>query len=139
MNEAQFDDVVSGLYRAATGATSWAKALDPVAEMFRARLAVIHRVDSANHCLLAQESGGEAGIEDGVLQYIREYHLVDPRRQHLFSAEIVLKDGPDQQDGSAARTARRGQGNAREAARAKRPRASRRSNRRLNRYCTWPR
>ena len=38
MTETQFDEVVSGVYRAATGAATWNSALDAVAMMFRSRL-----------------------------------------------------------------------------------------------------
>ena len=87
--EASFDSTVSAVYRAATGDLSWPQALEQVAALFGAKLAVLHHVDLQDRRLLSLQSAGDAAIEDVVLQYVRQYHLVDPRRAQLLDPNIV--------------------------------------------------
>lgn len=88
--EASFDRTVSAVYSAATGDLSWRQALNEVATLFSARLAALHHVDLRDQRLLAQQSAGDALIEDGVLQYVRQYHRVDPRRVQMLDPAIVV-------------------------------------------------
>jgi DNA-binding CsgD family transcriptional regulator/PAS domain-containing protein len=88
--ERDLDEVVSGLYRAASGEGSWSQPLDMIAKTFRARLAVIQRLDLSEQRLLAHESGAGVELEDGVLQYVRHYHLIDPRRAQLVRGIVPV-------------------------------------------------
>lgn len=89
MREAQVDALVRGVWAAATGETGWVPALDAVARHFGARLAVLHRFDLQDQMALAQEAGGAPNLEDGVLQYLRHYHLQDPRRAQVLDGQVV--------------------------------------------------
>lgn len=93
MREAQVDALVRGVWAAATGAAGWVSALDAVAAHFGARLAVLHRFDLADQRALAQESGGQHNLEDGVLQYLRHYHAHDPRRAQVLEGRVVPHGG----------------------------------------------
>lgn len=90
MTETQLDEIVRGLYEAATGDGGWTQPLDLIAQMFRARLAVIQRVDLQHQQLMAHESGAGAELEDGILQYVRKYHLIDPRRAQLVAGIVPV-------------------------------------------------
>jgi DNA-binding CsgD family transcriptional regulator len=88
-----FDDSVGQLYAAATGALSWPQALQSVAALFGASLAALQRIDLRDQRLLAHQSAGSQAIEDGVLQYVRKYHALDPRRAQLQNPALVLPGG----------------------------------------------
>lgn len=89
MRETEVDALVRGVWAAATGELGWATALDAVAAHFGARLAVLHRFDMVDQRALAQEAGGAPNLEDGVLQYLRHYHLQDPRRAQVLEGRVV--------------------------------------------------
>jgi len=93
MREAAVDALVRGVWAAATGEASWVAALDPVAAHFRARMAVVQRFDLANHRVLAIESGGAPDLEDGVLQYLRQFHQLDTRKASLLEGRLVPHGG----------------------------------------------
>lgn len=93
MREAEVDALVRGVWAAATGETSWVAALDPIAAHFGARMAVVQRFDLANHRVLAVESGGAPDLEDGVLQYLRQYHALDRRKASLLEGRVVPHGG----------------------------------------------
>lgn len=80
----QFDDLVAGFFRAATGAQDWSRALDGVQAAFGARTAVLQSVDLRNGRILSLHDGGPP-MHEGVLAYLREYHRLDPRRAHLLA------------------------------------------------------
>jgi DNA-binding CsgD family transcriptional regulator len=84
-----FDDAVAGIYRAAAGEQDWRQALDPVAALFGARLAILQDVDTQEHRLLALQTSRNADLQDCALQYVRRYHLVDPRRAQLLDPAIT--------------------------------------------------
>lgn len=81
MNDSTFDSIVSDFFRAATGAIDWNCALERVQVAFGARAALLHTLDFATGRLLSLRGGGPH-LEDAVLTYVREYHVIDPRRQH---------------------------------------------------------
>jgi len=83
------DALVRGVWAAATGESDWTSALRAVATHFGARMAVLHRFDTADQRLLAQESGGAHDLQDAVLQYVRQYHLQDPRRAQIVEGRVV--------------------------------------------------
>lgn len=93
MREAAVDALVRGVWAAATGEVSWVQALDPVAAHFRARMAVVQRFDLANQRVLAIESGGAPDLEDGVLQYLRQFHQLDTRKASLLEGRLVPHGG----------------------------------------------
>jgi DNA-binding CsgD family transcriptional regulator/PAS domain-containing protein len=86
----QFDAIVSDLYRAATGAIGWAEALTPLQQAFGARTAVLQTVDLSNGAIVQLDSGGPP-MQAAFLDYLRRWHVQDPRRQHLLSrlGEVV--------------------------------------------------
>lgn len=87
MNDATFDAIVSGFFRAATGAIGWDAALLPVQQAFDARAAVLHTVQPSTGRLLALRHAGP-DLTEAVFAYVREYHAIDPRRAH------ALRQGP---------------------------------------------
>lgn len=93
MREVEVDALVRGVWAAATGEASWVAALDPVAAHFGARMAVVQRFDLANQRVLAIESGGAPDLEDGVLQYLRQFHQLDTRKASLLEGRLVPHGG----------------------------------------------
>ena len=87
MEGARFDELVTGLYRAATGAIGWPAALEPLRQVFGARAAVLHTVDFTHGPRLAALS---CALEDEHMQlceldYLRHWHGLDPRRKRLIA------------------------------------------------------
>jgi len=82
MEERTFDTIVAGLFRAATGAIGWDAALQPVQQAFGARFAVLHTLQPSSGRLLAL-CGAGPGMQEAIFDYVREYHAVDPRSQHV--------------------------------------------------------
>lgn len=80
----QFDAIVSGLYRAATGDIGWSDALTPLQQAFGARTAVLQTVDLPTGAIVQLDSGGPP-MQAAFLDYLRRWHALDPRRQHLLS------------------------------------------------------
>ncbi len=83
MNEAIFDATVGGFFRAATGALGWDEALVPVQQAFNARAAVLHTLEPSSGRLLALRHAGP-DLNQAMLDYVREYHAFDPRRQNAI-------------------------------------------------------
>jgi DNA-binding CsgD family transcriptional regulator len=77
-----FDTLVVGFYRAATGDIPWAEALQGVQVAFDARCCVLQTLDPNTGRLLGLESS--PGVDEAVFNYVREYHLIDPRRQYAL-------------------------------------------------------
>jgi len=84
MQDSAFDGLVSGFYRAATGQTDWNAALLGVQQAFGARAALLQTIDMRSGRILALRGGGPQ-IDEAVLNYVREYHLIDPRRQYALA------------------------------------------------------
>jgi DNA-binding CsgD family transcriptional regulator/PAS domain-containing protein len=84
--------LVTDFFRAATGATSWDRALDGMQAAFSARAAVIQAVDLTDGRILAFHLGGPP-MQECILEYLRGYHAKDPRRSHLLSRGL---EGVDQ-------------------------------------------
>jgi DNA-binding CsgD family transcriptional regulator len=83
MNDSTFDAIVGGFFRAASGAIDWDTALGPVQEAFGARACLLHTLDLSNGRLLALHAGGP-DLGNALFDYIGEYHLIDPRREHAM-------------------------------------------------------
>lgn len=81
MDDNTFDSIVSDFFRAATGAIDWDRALERVQMSFGARAALLHTLDLGTGRLLSLRGGGP-DLGDAVLTYVREYHQIDPRREH---------------------------------------------------------
>ena len=84
MENAQFDSLVTGFYRVATGEIGWTDALHPVQAAFGARTAALQTIDAGSGQLLSLHNGGTA-LHEGTLNYVREYHHIDPRRAVLVA------------------------------------------------------
>lgn len=82
MDDQQFDTLVAGFYRAATGEIPWSAALHGVQVAFDARCCVLQTLDPNSGRLLGIESS--PGVDEAVFNYVREYHLIDPRRHHAL-------------------------------------------------------
>lgn len=93
MSEAALDAMVGAVWAAATGARPWEDAMAGIARQFDARLAVLHRYDLADQRALASVSGTNEDLEDGLLQYMRRFHRLDPRRAQLLSGQVVAPGG----------------------------------------------
>lgn len=87
MESSTFDSIVSGLFRAASGAISWDTALVPIGQAFGARAAVLHWMQPSTGRLLALPYAGPE-LESTILDYVREYHRIDPRRQHVIERGV---------------------------------------------------
>lgn len=83
MKKFDYDRVVAGLYAAATGEQAWEAALAPVQAAFDARAAVLQSVDLATGRIVQLSLGGPA-MHAATLDYLRQWHVQDPRRQHLL-------------------------------------------------------
>jgi DNA-binding CsgD family transcriptional regulator len=84
MDDSTFDTLVAGFYRAATGETSWNVALDGVQAAFGARTALLQSIDMRSGQILSLCDGGPP-MPEAMLDYVREYHRIDPRRNHLLA------------------------------------------------------
>ena len=78
MDSSTFDALVTDFYRAATGAVTWDQALDGVCTAFGARCAPLEIVDLRNGHLVALSAGGQE-LERARLDYIRDFHTINPR------------------------------------------------------------
>lgn len=83
MQDSTFDAIVADFYKAATGALSWDRALDGVQQAFTARAALLHTLDLGSGQLISLHHGG-LDLSDAILSYVREYHAIDPRRNHAL-------------------------------------------------------
>jgi PAS domain-containing protein len=90
IEEKQFDAIVTGFYKAATGALDWNDALTPIHQAFRTRQTVLHSVDVATGKLVQQLHSPSAN--PGVLEYVRHWHEVDPRRNLLLKQPELMID-----------------------------------------------
>jgi DNA-binding CsgD family transcriptional regulator len=86
-----FDAIVGDFYRAATGTLTWDSALDRVQVAFKARAVLIHEADMRTGQLMALHTGGPAR-NDASLDYVRDYHRIDPRRERIISMLPALFD-----------------------------------------------
>ncbi|HVL58095.1 MAG TPA: hypothetical protein VM491_16480, partial [Burkholderiaceae bacterium] len=74
------DRVVRGLYEAATGALAWPEALQALSDEFRAMVCQYLVVDRASGEIAVCEQPHGVAV-DALLDYIREYHRIDPHLQ----------------------------------------------------------
>lgn len=88
VDEAKLDQLVSSFYGAATGAHDWTQPLRALQQAFGARTAVLHSLDFSRNGQLVSLQHGEddATLEPAVFTYVREWHLLDPRRERFLAA-----------------------------------------------------
>lgn len=81
MTPGQYDDLVSSLYQAATGARPWHEVLQAVVDRFEGFFCQLVALDvrTGRMALTLHSSGSPM---DGVLDYMREYHRIDPHVAH---------------------------------------------------------
>jgi DNA-binding CsgD family transcriptional regulator len=91
VDESKFDRIVTGLYAAATGDASWFDALAPVATAFGAEAALFHTFDASTGRVLQLTHSGPMRREAAV-DYLRTWHLHDPRKSYLMAHSDVLMD-----------------------------------------------
>ena len=91
MLDSDFDAIVGDFYRAATCAMTWDAALDRLQVAFGARAALLHTADLRTGQLLALHTGGPAR-DDASLDYVRDYHRIDPRRELLLRSMPQVAD-----------------------------------------------
>ena len=91
IDERQFDAIVEGFYSAATGTIGWNEALAPVHDAFNTRAAVMQSIDVTNGRLAHLFHGGEP-MEASILDYLRNWHQLDPRRSFLLAHPEALID-----------------------------------------------
>lgn len=89
MNDTAFDTLVAGFYRAATGASDWNDALQPLQQAFGARAALLHSVDMRSGQMMGFSIGGPP-MHECELDYVRTYHHIDPRRASLMAGGEAL-------------------------------------------------
>lgn len=87
MEEQDFDAIVSGFYKAATGVIPWNDALAPVSDLFQTRATLLHSF-APDGRLVALDAAGGPNLSAALFDYIERYHVHDPRKQ------LVLRDGP---------------------------------------------
>lgn len=78
-----YDTLVAGFYRAASGATSWGQALAPVSRLMRGWVATLYSVDPERNTLNFCFETGTAPAE-AALDFIRTYHRSDPTSLHCL-------------------------------------------------------
>lgn len=88
MDETKLDQLVSSMYRAATGAHDWTEPLRGIQQAFGALTAVLHSLDFSRSGQLVSLQHGEedTSLEQAVFTYVREWHLLDPRRERFLAA-----------------------------------------------------
>ena len=84
MDDKLFDSIVTSFYDAATGAGSWDDSMAQLANAFGVHTAALQTTDIRTGHILSMHHGG-IKQSDATLNYIREYHKVDPRRAKILS------------------------------------------------------
>ncbi|RTL24261.1 MAG: LuxR family transcriptional regulator [Burkholderiales bacterium] len=83
LDEQEFDAVVAGFYSAATGAIEWQQALQPLQRVFGCRFVALQSVDLQTERIISLEHG-TPDAHAGVLNYVRDWHPLDPRRRYAL-------------------------------------------------------
>lgn len=84
-NDATFDEVVAGVYRAAAARCSWSVALDGIAALLDLWGAQVIGVDRRNGGLVFSHEGGPAPPQ-ATIDYLRTYHRINPRLGPMLEA-----------------------------------------------------
>lgn len=106
LDGADYDALVTGFYKAASGAMSWGQALAPVSRLMQGWVATLYSVDPGRNTLNFCFETGTAPAE-AALDFIRTYHRADPtslyclrqlevgewgRSQDVFDERFVAHD-----------------------------------------------
>lgn len=86
------DRTVCQLYRAATAEVAWEPVLDALCADLGARALTLQTVAASNGRLLGLHQGG-TDLADSTLDYLRQWHQVDPLRANALSAEHARVGG----------------------------------------------
>ena len=86
------DTTVRNLYRAATAELPWEPVLDELCTGLGARALTLQPNAAADGRLLGLHQGGTA-LADSTLDYLRQWHNVDPQRSQALSAEHASAGG----------------------------------------------
>lgn len=89
MNIDILDQIISGVYRAASGLTQWEAPLNAISQQLGLWGAQIIGISKRSNTLLFSYEGGTRVPPQATLDYLRKYHGVNPR---LLPA-VQLKDG----------------------------------------------
>lgn len=92
MNNSRFDAIVSGFYQAASGQVPWEVALDGLREAFDARMVFLHTADARDGRIISIRHAGPP-TQGSVLEYVRNYHRMDPRREVAIARAKALNMG----------------------------------------------
>lgn len=92
IEERQFDAMVSGFYKAATGAMDWNDALTPVHDAFGTRKTILNSKDIHTGRLVQVLHSNKPAPDAGVLEYVRHWHQFDPRWNALLQQPHLALD-----------------------------------------------
>lgn len=81
------DALIAGFYEAASGLRTWPEVLDRFTEATRAFVCQFLVTDKTRGQLALCESSSSAPVA-GVLDYIREYHAIDPHMAHAMTRPV---------------------------------------------------
>jgi len=84
VDDLTFDRLVASIYLSASCAQPWEATLDQIGAAFSARKVFLHTADARDGRVVSILHGGVKN-HDGVLEYVRTYHLHDPRRSLVLS------------------------------------------------------
>lgn len=87
MTAGEFDDIVATIYDAAAGRAGWRDAFDPLARRLDAWSVRLIGVDKRTSTLLFSHEGG-AAPPLSTLNYLRAYHLINPRIAPLLALDM---------------------------------------------------
>ena len=87
MTSGEFDDIVATIYDAAAGRAGWREAFDPLARWLDAWSVRMIGVDKRSSTLLFSHEGG-AAPPLSTLNYLRAYHLINPRIAPLLALDM---------------------------------------------------
>jgi DNA-binding CsgD family transcriptional regulator len=80
------EDVIAGFYRAAHGDTGWRQALNLMTEHLQCFMVQLAGIDLQQQRLTYSFEGG-AHTAEGLVQYARKYHQIDPHLQHVMQLQ----------------------------------------------------
>ena len=82
-----FDDIIAGFYRAASGVVGWVEALAPFQRAMSAVALTLIGVDHSRGRLTFSYDASDLPVEAS-LDYIRTYHKIDPRAQLVATLPV---------------------------------------------------
>lgn len=83
-SSAMEDEVIAGFYRAAHGSIGWHTALNQMTEHLQCFMVQLVGIDLQQQRLTYSFEGG-AQTAEGIVEYARKYHRLDPHLQHVMA------------------------------------------------------